>query len=411
MMTKLLSLEPYNYLLLAAGIIVLLAAVIPNVLDKKHLSPPVLYLFIGIGIAFAGGEYDDFDIMQHSNIIRRVTEFVVIISLTNAGLKIQQPFSWQTWKYAFRLLVITMPITIVGAAYAGWWVLGLAPASAVLFGALIAPTDPVLASDLQTSRPSEKDVSKIRLGLTSEAGLNDGLAFPFTYFAIFLAAKGLDYSQWIGQWLLIEVLYKIVVGVLIGLFAGWALYQLIFRITSHSHHSSISRGILSLSLTLLPYGLTELLGGYGFIAAFIAACAFSNSEQEVEHMDSLHDFTEGVERIFVVFLFIFVGVYVFVAMDELLDLKIIATALVVLLVIRPLGGWIALQRTDLSAFEKFVLSFYGIRGVGSIYYLMYAFVQADFPNAYVLIHVSTVVIVLSVLMHSLSAATIQQKLT
>lgn len=403
-MKELLNLEYYNYYLLAAGIITLLASVIPNVFRKKWPTPPIIYLFLGIIIAFAGSEYTDFDVMMHSNTIRRVSEFVVIVALTNAGLKIRKPFSWQTWRYSFRLLLITMPLTIIGAAYVGWWLVGLAPATAVLFGALISPTDPVLASDLQTSRPSKKDLSKIRLGLTSEAGLNDGLAFPFTYFAIFLADKDLDYSQWISNWFYIEVLYKIAIGGVIGFVAGWALYKLIFSITSESHHSKISRGILALALTLFPYGLTELLGGYGFIAAFIAACAFSNSEDKAKYMDSLHSFTEEIERIFVAFMFIFVGIYVCATIDELLDVMIIITALIVLLVIRPVSGWIALYRTDLTSFEKFALSFYGIRGVGSIFYLMYAMVQTTFPNSYELIHVTTVVIVLSVIIHGLSAA-------
>lgn len=408
-MSDLLALETYNYILLAAGIITLLAAIIPNVLHKKHLTPPILYIFIGIALAFAGNVYTDFDVMQHSDIIKRVTELVVIISLTNAGLKIKHPFSWETWKYSFRLLVITMPLTIIGAAYVGWWMLGLAPAAAVLFGALISPTDPVLASDLQTSRPSKVDSSKIRLGLTSEAGLNDGLAFPFTYFAIYLASKGFDYSQWVDQWFFTEVLYKIAVGVLVGFLAGWVLYKLIFTITSKNHHSNISRGILSLALTLLPYAFTELLGGYGFIAVFIAACAFSNSEDKAKHMDNLHDFTEEIERIFVTFLFVVIGVYVYANINDLLDFKIIVTALIVLLIIRPLSGWIALQRTDLTLFEKFTLSFYGIRGVGSIYYLMYAFSEIKFSNSYELIHVTIVVIVFSVLMHGLSSATIQKR--
>jgi NhaP-type Na+/H+ or K+/H+ antiporter len=288
--------------------------------------------------------------------------------------------------------------------------LGLAPAAALLFGAIIAPTDPVLASDLQTSRPSKKDLSKIRLGLTSEAGLNDGLAFPFTYLAIYLASRGNDYSQWLGEWFAVEVLYKIAIGSLIGFLSGWLLYKLIFKITSETHHSKVSRGILSLALTLIPYGLTELLGGYGFIAVFIAACAFSNSEDKGKHMDNLHDFTEEVERIFVTFLFVFVGIYVCDNIEMLWDYHIIGTALILLLIIRPLSGWIAFYKTDLSGFEKFVLSFYGIRGVGSIFYLMYAFQQTGFANAYKLIQVTAVTIVLSVIIHGVSATTIQKKL-
>ncbi len=406
----LFSKDLYNYILLAAGLITLMAAVIPNVLQKKILTPPILYLIIGVVFALAGKEYSSFDIMKHADIIRRVSEFVVIIALTNAGLKIKHPFSWQTWKYSFRLLVITMPLTIIGASFVGWWLLGLAPAAAILFGALISPTDPVLASDLQTSRPSKKDLSKIRLGLTSEAGLNDGLAFPFTYLAIYLAAEGGEIGDWLGKWFYTEVLYKIAMGALIGFFSGAALYKLIFTITAKSHHANISRGILALALTLLPYGLTELLGGYGFIAAFIAACAFSNSEDKAEHMDSLHDFTEEVERIIVALLFVFIGIYVCAAINELLDLMIFTAALLVLLVIRPVSGWLALQRTDLSAFEKFTLSFYGIRGVGSVFYLMYAFEKTQFPDSYKLIHITTVVIVLSVLIHGLTAAAIQKRL-
>lgn len=409
-MTPLPSSHTYTYILLAAGIITLLAAVVPNVLHKKKLPPPVLYLGIGILIAFAGREYTNFDVMQHAPIIEHLSEFVVIIALTNAGLKIRKPFAWETWKYSFRLLVITMPLTIIGAAYLGWWLLGLAPAAAVLFGAIIAPTDPVLAADLQTSRPSKKDLSKVRLGLTSEAGLNDGLAFPFTYFAILLATKGLDYTQWIGEWLVTDVLYRITAGVVIGALSGWALYKLIFRVTSQSHHYSISRGILSLALTLLPYALTELLGGYGFIAVFIAACVFSNNEDQVEHMDTLHDFTEEIERIFVAFLFIVVGVYVFATFNKLWDWTLIATALVVVFVLRPLGGWVALYRTDLSVFQKFALSFYGIRGVGSIYYLMFAFGEASFTGSYMLIQLMMVVIVLSVLVHGISGGFIAGRL-
>lgn len=409
-MTDLFSLEAYNFYLLAAGIVTLLAAVVPNVFHKKHITPPILYLLLGIIIAFAGRNYTNFDVMQNSYIIRRVSEFVVIVALTNAGLKIKKPFSWATWKYSFRLLLITMPLTIIGTAYAGWWLLGLAPATAVLFGAIIAPTDPVLASDLQTSRPSKSDISKIRLGLTSEAGLNDGLAFPFTYFAIFLVTKGHSFNEWIGDWILVEVLYKIAAGVLIGFLTGWALYNIIFRMTSESQQSHMSRGILSMALTLLPYAITELLGGYGFIAALIAACAFSNREEKVKHMDTLHDFTEEVERIFVAFLFIFIGLYVSATIDQLWNAMTVITALIVIFVIRPISGWIALYRTDLSNFEKFALSFYGIRGVGSIFYLMYAFGEARFPNSYELIQVSTVVIVFSVLIHGLSAVTIQKNL-
>lgn len=405
------KIDPYILILLGAGLISLLAAVVPNVLRRRQFTPPVVYLLIGMVLAVIGGNYTDFDILQHGEYIKRISEFVVIIALTNAGLKIKKPFSYETWKYSLRLLIITMPLTIIAAAWCGYWILGLAPATAILFGAIISPTDPVLASDFQTSKPSKEDDSEIRLGLTSEAGLNDGLAFPFTFFAIYLVSKGMDYSAWATEWLMVDVLYKITVGTLIGFVTGWLLFKIIFRVTSENHHSRISRGILSLALTLLPYAIAELLHSYGFIAVFISACVFSRSEEKVKHMDSLHDFTEETERIFVAFLFIVVGIYVTANFENLVRLEVVATALLCLFLIRPLAGWIALTGMRLRRIDRFVLSFYGIRGVGSVYYLMYAFQEASFPTAIDAIQLTTLIIVLSVLLHGLSASMITSKIS
>ncbi|WP_163399074.1 cation:proton antiporter [Flavobacterium fluviatile] len=406
----LISPDIYNQYILIAGIITLLAALIPNIFQNKHLSPPIIYLLIGILIYLTGKDYTNPDVLQHTEIIKRISEFVVIIALVNAGLKISKPFSWRTWKYTILLLGITMPITIIAVALTGYWFLNFAPATAILFGALISPTDPVLATDLQTSPPSKRDLSKIRLSLTSEAGLNDGLAFPFTYLAIYMATKSSDLSSWVVEWFYIEVLYKIIVGIIIGFLIGWLLYKLIFKLTSKNHHSNISRGILSFSLTLLPYAITEMASAYGFIAVFVAACTFSNSESQAKQMDSLHDFTEEIERIFVTFIFIIIGIYICANFEDLMNPFIVVTSLVVIFVIRPLGGWIALNRTNLSTYEKIVLSFYGIRGIGSIFYLVYALGEATFEDTPKLIQVTICIIGLSVLIHGSTSRLVQKKL-
>jgi len=405
-----LKFDEYNFHLIIIGIVTLLAATVPNLLNNKNITAPIIYLLIGIVIYIFTNNYSSIAVLNNVDIIKKISEFVVIIALTNAGLKIKRPFKWKTWKYSFWLLAVTMPLTIIATAWLSWWFIGLAPAAAILFGSLIAPTDPVLAADLQTTKPSEKDISKTRLALTSEAGINDGLAFPFTYFAIFLATKGMDYHNWISEWILTDILYKIVVGVAIGLFSGWILYKLIFSMTNKNQQAKISRGILSLTLTLLPYAITEMCGGYGFIAVFIAACSFSNSDKDIHHMDNLHDFTEEIERIFVAFLFVIMGIYMASNRESLWDWHLIFIALAIILVIRPISGWIALARTDLSRFEKFVLSFYGIRGIGSIFYLMYALGKADFGDNGKLTELTAVTIILSVFIHGISAATIQKKL-
>lgn len=400
--------EHYNYLLLIAGIVALLAAIIPVLLQKKYTSAPIAYLIIGVVVYAIVSKYE-IKPLEHLEEIKHITEFVILVALANAGLRIKEPFKWKTWKYAFRLLAIAMPVTIGAATFLGWWIVGLAPATALLFGALISPTDPVLASELQTSEPGKEDTSQSKLGLTAEAGVNDGLAFPFTYLAIFAVTKGMDYKTWIGEWLLHEFLIKIALGVVIGLLSGWLLYKLIVSISrDHDTLSRISRGILSLALLTLPYAITEYIGGYGFLAVFFAACMFSNYELHSKHMNSLHDFNEELESFVVAVLFITIGFFIAFHYRILFDLEIMGTALLMVLIVRPLAGYASLVKTGLNPFQKFVLSSYGIRGIGSLYYLAYGLSAASFTDPKKLIAVTTATIFFSVIIHGITARHVQK---
>ncbi len=403
------KLEDYNLVLLATGIITLLAAIVPVIMQSKIISAPVVYMLCGIAGYFLLLRFF-FQPMQYMETIKHVTEFVVIVALTNAGLKIKEPFRWHTWRNSFRLLIIALPITIVAATYIGWWITGLAPATALLFGALIAPTDPVLAGELQTSKPSKKDTSKIRLGLTSEAGLNDGLAFPLTYFAIMATQYGLSFETWIGEWLLHYIFFKITIAVVLGLITGWGLFKIVFNIVKSNMFSKISRGILSLALTLLPYTLTEIVGGYGFIAVFVAACMFSRYEKFNKHMDNLHDFNEELESLVVTIIFIVTGVFIASHYYILLKPEIVSVALLMIFIVRPVAGYASFIRSDLNSFQKFVLSFYGIRGIGSVFYLTYALTSADFKDAEKLFDITIATIFFSILIHGLTAHIVQKKI-
>ncbi|MFP9099259.1 cation:proton antiporter [Flavobacterium sp. RHBU_24] len=398
--------------LLAGGIIALLAAVVPVLLRKKYLSAPIIYLIIG-GLAYLAALPLDIKPLEHLSTIEYITEFVVLVALANTGLRIKEPFKWKTWKHAARLLAIAMPVTIVAAAFLGWWALGFAPATALLFGALISPTDPVLASELQTSEPGEEDRSQIKLGLTAEAGINDGLAFPFTYLAIHAAQKGLNYEEWIGSWLLYYFFIKIIVGVAVGIFTGWALYKLVLLLSSgdSSTLSKVSKGILSLALLLLPYAVSEIAGGYGFIAVFFAACMFSRYEEHQPQVTSLHDFNEELERFVVAVIFVVTGFFIALRHAVLFDIYTLLTALCLILIVRPAAGYLSYIGSGLKPFQKFVLSFYGIRGIGSIFYLAYALNEADFENAEKLIDITAAVIFFSVLIHGITARMVQKRIS
>jgi len=325
-------------------------------------------------------------------------------------LRIKDPFKWRTWRYSIRLLVIAMPFTIIAASFLGWWIMSMAPATAILFGALISPTDPVLASELQTSEPGKKDTSRSLLGLTSEAGINDGLAFPFTYFAIIAFQKGLDFKEWAGEWFLHYFVIKIAMGVIMGLILGWLLYHLIFSISSDRTVDRISRGILSVALLLLPYALTEAVGGYGFIAVFLSACMFSNCEKSQGNMNSLHDFNEELESFVVAIIFISTGIFIAFNYKIFFKPDIIIVSLSMVLIIRPLAGYLSLIKSGLNNFQKFVLSFYGMRGIGSIFYLAFALKAADFEDSDKLFAITTATIFFSVIIHGISSRSVQKRI-
>lgn len=327
----------------------------------------------------------------------------MIIALTSAGLKINRPFARTTWAVSWRLLAVTMPLSIAAAAWLGWWLAGLMPAAALLLGAVIAPTDPVLASDVQTTPPGEPDDSNTRLALTTEAGLNDGLAFPFTNLAIAVALVGLAPSEWLIGWLIIDVFYKIIVGVLVGIVSGWLIAQLFFRLPIIRGLSKTMTGIAVLSLTMVPYGFAELLYSYGFIAVFVGACVFRGVECNQEYHAALHELSEEFERVLVAVLMFLVGAY---AVSDLLGhmtLPMWGLVATIVFLVRPISGLIGLAGLNLSRRERLAISFFGIRGIGSIYYLAYGVYHAHFSGAMTVWAIVIAVVIISVIVHGVTA--------
>lgn len=403
-MIEIFSIDVYDILLLSAGIVILLAGILPVLLKDRLITAPIFYIILS-GIIF--GLFIDFDITQyHGNIFvgKRVTEMAVIISLTAVGLKLEKPFDIETWSISSKLLIITMPLTILLMALMGWWFLGFVPATAVLLGAVIAPTDPVLADELQTTPPLERDTLSTTVALTTEAGLNDGLAFPFTNMAIAIAFAGIAPAGWFMNWLAVDFLYKILMGTIIGLITGWLLGKLIYKIPDNStHKSEISISIAVLALTLIPYGTAEIAGSYGFIAVFVAACTFRYLEAQHVYLPLLHNFSEELEKIMILVVFLLIGMYLTSGFVVHFRWYMVPATMACIFLIRPVSGLIGLMGTSLPIKKKMVISFFGIRGVGSAYYLMYALYHAEFERAGELLALVTMIIIFSVIVHGLLA--------
>ncbi|SCG68637.1 cation:proton antiporter [Micromonospora halophytica] len=404
--------EPVDVAFALVGVGALLAGILPRMLEHRPLSMPIAFLGLGMLVFLLPTGLPSPDPLRWPDITTHLTEIGVIVALMGAGLKIDRPLSWKSWSSTWRLLAIAMPVCIAAVALLGWWWAGLVPAAALLLGAALAPTDPVLAADVQVGEPTDVEDSEdeVRFALTSEAGLNDGLAFPFVYAAIAIATAGLAPSAWLADWFNVDVLYKLSVGVGGGLLIGWLLGRLFFRAPSELRLARHAEGFLALAATFLAYGLVEVVGGYGFLAVFVAARAIRAAERTHEFHSVLHDFAEQVERLLTVMLLLLFGGAVIGGLLAPLTWQAAVVGLALVFVIRPLVGWLSLRGAPGRPAEHWVIAMFGIRGVGSFYYLAYATTKADFPQADLIWATVGLVVIVSAVVHGIAATPVMQLL-
>jgi sodium/hydrogen antiporter len=398
--------DRYPLFLAGLGAVVLLVAWLPMLVRKLPLSLPIFCVAFGYALFSIPGTGAKPDPIGDSLIIEKLTEGLVIIALTGAGLKIGRPLHWPGWKLTWRLLAVTMPLSIAAMALLGWGMLGLAAPAALLLGAALAPTDPVLASDIQITKPETAEDDEIRFSLTSEAGLNDGLAFPFTNLAIAVGAAGLAPGMWLVEWLAVDVVWKLAAGVAMGCLIGRLLATLLFRLPKMKRLADTQDGFVAIGITFLSYGATELIHGYGFVAVFVTALVLRQQERRREYHERMHDFAEQTERLLMMCLLVMFGGSLAGGLLDSLTWPDVGFAVACLFLIRPLTGLVALagMRTPLD--ERLAISFFGIRGIGSFYYLSYAINHTEIPQAHDLWSIVGLVVLMSIVIHGVSVTPI-----
>ena len=418
-------LEAYDLTLVVVGLGVLGLAALLHRFEDQPFSFPILALALGYGAFTLPLGLIPPNPHEHGSFAVHLTELGVIISLMGVGLKIDRLPNWRTWNTTWRLLIICMPLTILSIALLGWWMLGLAPAAAVLLGAALAPTDPVLASDIQLGEPEpevpkesnpadreqasqEKDAKEkddeLKFTLTSEAGLNDSLAFPFTYLALLMLAEGPSPAHWLTEWLVVDVTYRIVVGTGLGVAVGWVLARVLLGLPVKSEREKMRVGVGALASTLLLYGVTEAFGGYGFLAVFIGAVTIKHNERTQQSHQSLHTFAEQSEQLFMTGILIALGGAIAGGLLAPLTWEAALLALLVVFVLRPVAGMIGLLGAQrLSTWDRVIASFFGIRGIGCFYYLAYGLQEGAFLKADLLWATCAFTVVLSIIVHGITA--------
>jgi sodium/hydrogen antiporter len=391
----------FDLLLLLVGAMFLAAAVLPPLIRRTPLSLPILYVAVGALLAWLWPGAPRIDPTLHRLAAERITEFAVMIALMSAGLKIDRRFGWHRWRSSLRLLSIPVPLSITALTVGGVWLLDLPLAAALLLAAVMASTDQVLGSSVQVWPAGRGDGGEARFALTSAGGLNDAIVFPTVNLAAAIAVTGLGAGSLLG-WLGRDVALSLALSLAVGAAIGHAVARLVFR---SGQASVVSDGFVALALSLLVYGSAHVLGGYGFLAVFTAALVFRAEESDHEYHVALHDFSEQLETLLVALLLITFGAAIAHGLLDALTWPGALLGLAFLLVIRPLGGWLALTGLGLPPEQRAVMAVFGIRGIATFFYLAHGLgavgVEADLART--LWSVAGFTVLASVVLHGATA--------
>ena len=390
------------------GLALLALTLQPAIARNRFVNAPLIFVIVGMVLALTGGPVIDPRAGGLSTkVVEHASELIVIISLAGAGLAIDTRFGWRRWQPTIRLLAIAMPLTILGVALAGILIAGLSLAGAMLLAAALSPTDPVLARSVQVGPPGEEE-TPVQVALTAEAGLNDGLAFPFVYLAIALTAvaAGTAGDDWFTGWLTFDLAYRVIVGAVVGTAIGMGLSALTYSRFGDATRGGWNSIVLVLAATMLSYGLTEAIDGYGFLAVFAAARAgreFAHRHGQKGYEKLAHHGADQLESILLVLLLIWFGM--FVAGGGLAGWRWgeLAVAVLLIAVLRPIAGWIALLGYGCHRTERWRMAFFGIRGMGSVFYVAYAQTHAEFGDIDAIWRITALTIVISIVVHGFAA--------
>ena len=416
-----------QWFLLIGGLLLARGAT-ASLLTRLPVTPAIIYLAVGLLVGPTVLNVFHFNPLKQSALLEVLTEVVVLISLFSAGVKMPVPVSLARWRTPILLATVSMTVTVAMVAAFAFYVLDLPLGAGILLGAILAPTDPVLATDVQIRHPSDRD--QLRYTLTCEAGMNDGSAFPFVMLGLGLLGLR-DLGEFGLQWVLFDVLWATVAGVAIGVLAGAALAHVAWKLRRESPEHKLMDDFLGLGLIGVVYGLSVLVGAWGFLAVFFAAVALRQTElklagagQEIpqqapadgaapEPASTAADsapaltvsegslvFKEHLERLSEMTLILLIGGTMFL---DSWSWRAAGLALFLFVVARPLSVLVGLLGTRSSWPIRGMVGWFGVRGIGSLYYLMYAIQHGISESlALELIQFTLIVVSLSILAHGTS---------
>ncbi len=381
-------------------------AITPGLLRRLPFTPAIIYFIFGVGMGRHGLNVLGPHPVNNSALIEVVSEITVIVSLFTIGLKLRAPFRDPRWRVPLSYATISVAITAFAIALFGYAVLGLAIGPSLLLGAILSPTDPVLASEVQLHDPEDRD--RIRFQLTTEGGLNDGTAFPFVMLGLGIAgSEGADWTLF--RWFWKDLLWAVSAGLAVGAVSGLLISRAALYVRE-IRKSFYLEDFLTIGSIALSYGMALQIEAYGFLAVFANALVirhledpetgFGEAEARRELPDNVLSFNEQLERIFEV---ISVGLVGLLVDLNTLGVGAIMLAFFVFLIARPLAIFTGSATAGLPRADRLFVSWVGVRGIGSIYYLYFVVNHAPgLSGREELIHLTLWVIVFSIFLHGSS---------
>lgn len=402
-----------SFWFLLVGVLLVMIALLGRFLDRLPVSPAMIYLFVGFALGPAAADVLELHPLRELELLEAVTEIALLIALFTVGVKLRVPIGDWRWSLPLRLATISMVLTIAGIAAAAIMLFGFAPGLALALGAALAPTDPVLASDVQLRSAQDRD--SLRFGLTGEGGLNDGTAFPFVFLGLGLLGVH-EIGAWGLRWVVIDLLWGTVAGLGIGFLIGDGLARGVRALRARYRDALILDEFLLLGVIALSYGVALAAHALGFLAVFAAGLALRRADDI--HADSrnatdkppltprLLNVNEQLERIVEVAIVLVVGAMISTGYWSIGGLVLAALLFVV---IRPLSVWLGLLGVPAPEAPRRLLGWFGIRGIGSVYYAVFiARHEIGHARAEELVSMVFTVIAASIVVHGISATPLME---
>ncbi len=426
------------------GGVLLAMALSSAYLRRLPVTSSGIYLALGLAVSPAWLDLIRIDFVREKVFFEHLTEIAVIISLFVGGLKLRLPLSHGAWIAAFRLAGPVMLASIAGVAVCSHYVLGFGWATAFLLAAILAPTDPVLAGMVTVNDARDQD--RMRYGLSGEAGFNDGAAFPFVVFSLLWMEHG-AVDDWVGGWAMHRLVWAVPVGLLTGYALGKGVSRLAIRLRSRNPDSGATGDFLALALIALSYASAEAVASWGFLSVFAAGLGFrrtevqttqdhpapehvatlqsgqemparhppaevfvskkSEAEEELTHpthaaghmVAEIISFGDTAERLLEVMMVVLLGI----CLASYWDGRAIPVALALFVVIRPISTLVLLAKTPTSKSQRLLMGWFGVRGIGSLYYLSYALNHGVKDHSSDLVGITLSVVALSVVVHGVTS--------